>query len=68
MTACRSIRTEPTTRPAAATAAAPLPNRGLQPEHVNAIEAFVSEATVPAPASAGPDASEIARRLIDDTA
>lgn len=51
----------------------PLPNRGLQPEHLDTIEAFISDATVPETGNAGPDsgvgpdALEIARRLLGDT-
>ncbi|MBO3741503.1 hypothetical protein [Actinoplanes flavus] len=46
---------------------APLPNRGLQPEHLDAIEAFVSASPGPGTAGTGPHAAEIARRLLGDT-
>ncbi|WP_246635849.1 hypothetical protein [Actinoplanes hulinensis] len=48
---------------------APLPNRGLQPGHIDAIEASSPEQPVPDTGNAdGPDALEIARRLLGDTA
>ncbi|GAA2910259.1 hypothetical protein Acy02nite_48880 [Actinoplanes cyaneus] len=47
---------------------APLPNRGLPLEHLDAIEAFVSDTTAPDIGGADPDASETARRLLGDSA
>ncbi|MGX6608311.1 hypothetical protein ACWKSP_40275 [Micromonosporaceae bacterium Da 78-11] len=47
---------------------APLPNRGLQPEHLDMIEAFLSGTDVPDTGRAGADALEAARRLLGDTA
>lgn len=45
---------------------APLANRGLQPEHLDTIEAFLSDTDVPDTGHA--DALEAARRLLGDTA
>jgi hypothetical protein len=46
---------------------APLPNRGLQPEHLDTIEAFVSDTAAPDTARATKDALARARRLLGDT-
>ena len=43
---------------------APVPNRGLQPEHLDTIEAFIA---ADAASGSSPDALQIARRLLGDT-
>jgi hypothetical protein len=43
---------------------APIPHRGLQPAHLDVIEAFASD---PDSGRAGADALEVARRLLGDT-
>ncbi len=47
---------------------APLPNRGLQPGHLDTIEAFLTDTGVPDSGRAGADAVETARRRLGGTA